>query len=44
MSDMALQAKGVSHRYGKRQALSDISFSLPSGTRCGLIGDRKSVV
>ncbi|WP_219062974.1 ribosome-associated ATPase/putative transporter RbbA [Pseudomonas sp. UMAB-08] len=38
MSDMALQAKGVSHRYGKRQALSDISFSLPSGTRCGLIG------
>jgi ribosome-dependent ATPase len=38
MSDMALQAQGVSHRYGKRQALSDISFSLPSGTRCGLIG------
>ena len=38
MSDLALNASGISHRYGKQQALLDISFSLPKGTRCGLIG------
>ncbi|CAI8847672.1 ribosome-associated ATPase [Pseudomonas sp. IT-93MI4] len=38
MSGLAVQATGVAHRYGKQQALSDIAFSLPAGTRCGLIG------
>ena len=38
MSDLALNASGISHRYGKQQALLDITFSLPKGTRCGLIG------
>ena len=38
MSDLALNASGISHRYGKQQALIDIAFSLPKGTRCGLIG------
>ncbi|QWA28396.1 ribosome-associated ATPase/putative transporter RbbA [Pseudomonas sp. RC3H12] len=34
----ALQADGVSHRYGDLQALHPLAFSLPAGTRCGLIG------
>ena len=38
MSDLALNASGIRHRYGKQQALLDITFSLPKGTRCGLIG------
>ena len=38
MSDLALNASGLCHRYGKQQALLDITFSLPKGTRCGLIG------
>ena len=38
MSDLALNASGISHRYGSQQALLDITFSLPKGTRCGLIG------
>lgn len=38
MSGLAVQATGIAHRYGKQQALSDIAFSLPAGTRCGLIG------
>jgi ribosome-dependent ATPase len=38
MTDLALQATGINHRYGKQQALTDITFSLPAGTRCGLIG------
>lgn len=38
MSDLALNASGICHRYGKQQALLDINFSLPKGTRCGLIG------
>ena len=38
MSALALQATGISHRYGPQQALIDITFSLPAGTRCGLIG------
>jgi ribosome-dependent ATPase len=38
MIGLALQATGINHRYGKQQALSDIHFSLPAGTRCGLIG------
>ncbi|MGY3171017.1 multidrug ABC transporter ATP-binding protein [Pseudomonas sp. MWU12-2312b] len=38
MTGLALQATGINHLYGKQQALTDISFSLPTGTRCGLIG------
>ncbi|NMY68686.1 ATP-binding cassette domain-containing protein, partial [Pseudomonas sp. WS 5414] len=38
MNALALHATGISHRYGAQQALIDISFSLPAGTRCGLIG------
>ena len=38
MTALALQATGINHRYGKQQALVDITFSLPAGTRCGLIG------
>lgn len=36
--DEALHASGIEHRYGQQVALSDIAFSLPVGTRCGLIG------
>ncbi|TWC26332.1 MULTISPECIES: ribosome-associated ATPase/putative transporter RbbA [unclassified Pseudomonas] len=38
MTGLALQATGLQHRYGQQQVLSDITFSLPAGTRCGLIG------
>ncbi|NVZ28820.1 ribosome-associated ATPase/putative transporter RbbA [Pseudomonas gingeri] len=38
MSGLALQASGIGHRYGRQAALLDIGFSLPAGTRCGLIG------
>ncbi|MDD1012449.1 ribosome-associated ATPase/putative transporter RbbA [Pseudomonas rubra] len=38
MSAPALHAEGISHRYGGLSALQDIAFSLPAGTRCGLIG------
>ena len=38
MTGLALQATGINHCYGKQQALIDIAFSLPAGTRCGLIG------
>jgi ribosome-dependent ATPase len=34
----ALQADDVSHCYGDLQALHPLAFSLPAGTRCGLIG------
>ena len=38
MSTEAINAVNISHRYGKQQALEDVSFSLPVGSRCGLIG------
>ncbi|CAI8960691.1 ribosome-associated ATPase/putative transporter RbbA [Pseudomonas chlororaphis] len=38
MNELALQATGINHRYGSQQALADLAFSLPAGTRCGLIG------
>ena len=37
-ASIALRAEGVSHRYGDLQALHSLAFSLPAGTRCGLIG------
>jgi ribosome-dependent ATPase len=38
MTGLALHATRLQHRYGQQQALTDITFSLPAGTRCGLIG------
>ena len=38
MSTDAVNAVNISHRYGKQQALEGVSFSLPVGSRCGLIG------
>lgn len=38
MTGLALHAEGLQHRYGHQQVLTDITFSLPAGTRCGLIG------
>ncbi len=38
MNGAALQARSLHHRYGDLDALHDISFELPAGTRCGLIG------
>ncbi|MET0778736.1 MAG: ribosome-associated ATPase/putative transporter RbbA [Pseudomonas mandelii] len=38
MTGLALHAEGLQHRYGQQQVLTDITFSLPAGTRCGLIG------
>lgn len=38
MSTEAINAVNISHRYSKQRALEDVSFSLPVGSRCGLIG------
>ncbi|MCI4677220.1 ATP-binding cassette domain-containing protein [Rhodoblastus acidophilus] len=40
MSDSppALEFSGVSHHYGARQALNDVSFSVPQGAFCVLLG------
>lgn len=38
MNGIALRASAIAHRYGQRQALDAITFDLPAGTRCGLIG------
>ncbi|HZJ92655.1 MAG TPA: ribosome-associated ATPase/putative transporter RbbA [Thiopseudomonas sp.] len=38
MSREAIKAVDISHRYGQQVALDDVSFSLPVGSRCGLIG------
>ena len=35
MSDLALNASGISHWYGKQQALLDITFSLPKAHAAG---------
>ena len=37
-SQVAIQATNISHQYGTQQALRSISFELPVGARCGLIG------
>ena len=38
MSEFAVKASGIGHRYAKQTALADIDFSIVAGTRCGLIG------
>ena len=34
----AVIVNAVSHRYGKTEALRDVSFALPAGATVGLIG------
>src|SRR5690554_564335 len=38
MTTQVIQASNIYHSYGKQSALQDVSFSLPAGSRCGLIG------
>lgn len=38
MSGFALRFNGVSHRYGKVQALNDVALDVPAGCMAGLIG------
>ncbi len=37
-SEHAVTLRGVSHRFGARQALADVSLTIPAGRMCGLIG------
>ena len=37
-----LRLDGVSHAFGARRVLTDVSFSVPSGARVGLIGENGS--
>jgi ABC-type multidrug transport system ATPase subunit len=36
--NIALDIQGLTHRYGKKTALHDISFQVPQGAICGLVG------
>ena len=38
MSELAVKASGLGHRYAKQTALEGIDFSIEAGTRCALIG------
>jgi ABC-2 type transport system ATP-binding protein len=38
MTPPALRIDGVSRRFGKTQALADVSFEVPENTICGLLG------
>src|SRR5699024_7025794 len=38
MTTQVVRASNIDHSYGKQSALQDVSFSLPAGSRCGLIG------
>ena len=38
MSELAVKASGLGHRYAKQTALEGIEFSIEAGTRCALIG------
>src|SRR5487761_196682 len=35
----ALDARAISKRYGRRQVLSDVSFTLPAGALVGIVGE-----
>lgn len=39
---MRIEVREVSHRFGDRQALDDVSFTVPSGTVTGLLGPNGS--
>ena len=41
-SDLALEVEGLSHRYGDRQALTDVSFSVDVGSIVALLGPNGS--
>lgn len=38
LTEPALQVLGLGHRWGRRTALEDVSFSLPPGRFCALLG------
>ena len=38
ITELALDVSGVSHSYGRRQALNDVSLTIAPGTFCGLLG------
>ena len=38
MTTQVVRASNIYHSYGKQSALHEVSFSLPAGSRCGLIG------
>ena len=38
MTEPVVRANAIRHAYGLQEALHEISFSLPAGSRCGLIG------
>ncbi len=42
MSEMCLQATGISHRYGPTQALNDVALQIPAGCLFGLLGPNGS--
>lgn len=35
---LALDIRGLTHRYGKKTALNDVTFQVPEGAICGLVG------
>ena len=35
---IALDIQGLTHRYGRKPALKDVSFQIPEGAVCGLVG------
>jgi macrolide transport system ATP-binding/permease protein len=37
-----LRAEGISHRYGARRVLTDVSLTVPAGTPTGLLGENGS--
>jgi len=37
-STAAIQARGLSRHYGRVRAVDDVSFAIPTGTICGLLG------
>ncbi|UQN31559.1 ABC-F family ATP-binding cassette domain-containing protein [Brachybacterium kimchii] len=41
-SALHLRADGISHRYGARRVLTDVSLTVPAGTPTGLLGENGS--
>ena len=38
MADVAIEASGLTYRYGKTHAVQDLSFTVPTGSVCGFLG------